>query len=276
MDNFALCCFNTLSRDREISGVQVASTLLQLPTYYTVNDNAVRVNLWWLRRYIRTIVQSESFEQDHSSNPISDEPCTYHPGDTAPVSIFENYKWRGLYLESLNLFEYCMLVHTKNIWDAILADIDFDEHHPRYNTHVQQQARTQLQVATVTFSGQLTEFQPAEDAVLGGHPKTEAILNDVAEILLGLFVPWNRLLPLFVEYGPSSSPLETVVSRVQMAAWAMTPFSTPTSPPATPRLPSPGSPLAVASATPIQNLPTNPPPSRATSRTIHHLILPTK
>jgi hypothetical protein len=56
MDNFALRYFNTLSRDREISGVQVASTLLQLPTFYTVNDNAVRVNLWWLRRYIRTIV----------------------------------------------------------------------------------------------------------------------------------------------------------------------------------------------------------------------------
>ncbi|KAH7021701.1 hypothetical protein B0J12DRAFT_545000, partial [Macrophomina phaseolina] len=34
-DNFALRCFNTLSHDREISGVQVASTLLQLPTYYT-------------------------------------------------------------------------------------------------------------------------------------------------------------------------------------------------------------------------------------------------
>jgi len=49
MDQFALRCFNTLSHDREISGVQIASSLRQLPTYYTVNDNFVQVNLWWLR-----------------------------------------------------------------------------------------------------------------------------------------------------------------------------------------------------------------------------------
>jgi len=46
MDQFALRCFNTLSHDREISGVQIASSLLQLPTYYTDNYNFVQVNLW--------------------------------------------------------------------------------------------------------------------------------------------------------------------------------------------------------------------------------------
>ena len=47
-DDFVLRCFNSLSHDREISGVQVASSLLQLPTYYTSNYNFVQVNLWWL------------------------------------------------------------------------------------------------------------------------------------------------------------------------------------------------------------------------------------
>ncbi|PVH69294.1 hypothetical protein DL98DRAFT_505961, partial [Cadophora sp. DSE1049] len=47
MDQFALRCFNTLSHDREISGVQIASSLLQLPTYYTGNYIFVQVNLWW-------------------------------------------------------------------------------------------------------------------------------------------------------------------------------------------------------------------------------------
>jgi hypothetical protein len=46
MDQFALRCFNTLSHDREISGVQIASSLLQLPTYYTGSYNFVQVNLW--------------------------------------------------------------------------------------------------------------------------------------------------------------------------------------------------------------------------------------
>ncbi|GLI82177.1 hypothetical protein PoHVEF18_010583 [Penicillium ochrochloron] len=45
VNNFALRCFNALSHDREISGVQVASALLQLPTYYTINYNFIHINL---------------------------------------------------------------------------------------------------------------------------------------------------------------------------------------------------------------------------------------
>ena len=43
---FALRCFNSFSNDREISGVQVASTLLQLPTFRTVNDKFISIDLW--------------------------------------------------------------------------------------------------------------------------------------------------------------------------------------------------------------------------------------
>ena len=169
--------------------MQVASVLLQLPTYYTVNYNFIRINLWWLRRYIRAIIQPDNLESSHPSDPIAEEPCTYETGDTAPVSIFDNYKWRGPHLAPLALFEYCMLVKTKNTRDAIADDMDFDPDHPRYATHVQRVARTSSQVATVTFNGQLTEFQAAEDAVPGGHPKTTAVKNDISKILLGLFVP---------------------------------------------------------------------------------------
>ena len=58
MDGFAHRCFNALSHDREISGVQIASSLLQLPEYYTKNDNFVQVNIWWLRKYIQKAIKS--------------------------------------------------------------------------------------------------------------------------------------------------------------------------------------------------------------------------
>ena len=53
----------------------------------------------------------------------------------------------------------------------------------------------------VTFSGQLSEFQAEEDKIQSGHPKTIAIENDLSEVLLGLFIPWNQLLPLFQQYA---------------------------------------------------------------------------
>jgi hypothetical protein len=158
LDNFALRCFNTLSHDREISGVQVASTLLNLPTYYTISHNFNRINLWWLRRYMRDLIQPVPIDAGESSDAMAEELCTYRAGTTAPVSLFDNYKWRGQQLACLTLFEYCMLIRTTNIRDAIADDVNFDPSHPQSNTYVQRLARTSSQVATVTFNGQITEF----------------------------------------------------------------------------------------------------------------------
>jgi hypothetical protein len=197
MDKFALRCFNSLSQDREISGVQVASTLLQLPSYYTLNYNFTRLNLWWLRRYVRSMIHPERFQNAVPSETIGEEPCNFDQSTNAPANIFDNYKWRGDPLSSLCIFEYCMIVRTKRLQDATTEDIPFHETHPRHRTHLQRLARSASQTATVTLQGELTEFQSSEDSMPGGHPTTTAIQNDLAEILLGLFIPWQNLQSLF-------------------------------------------------------------------------------
>jgi hypothetical protein len=215
MDNFALRCFNTLAHDREVSGVQVASTLLHLPSYYTVNYNFVSVNLWWLRQYVRAMTHPEQPQTQSISGRLGEEVCTYKAGDTAPVSLFDNYKWRGRHLASFTFFEYCMLVRMRDKQGATAADIDFDPVHPRYTTHRQRLAQKPTQVATVTFKGLLTQFQAAEDSISGGHPATEAILNDVAEILLGLFVPWHDLSAILSQFTTPKNIYSTVWAIVE-------------------------------------------------------------
>ncbi|KAL3488652.1 hypothetical protein BJX62DRAFT_227187 [Aspergillus germanicus] len=156
MNNFALRCFNSLAQDQEVSGVQVASTLLRLPSYYTVSTQFVRLNLWWLRRYVRAIRNpSDSTSHLGASATMSEEPCTFDIGNTAPR--------------------------------AALDDFAFNPSHPRSNLCTQRIAASRSQIATAIFSGPLTQFQAAEDSIPGGHPKTDAIINDLAEILLGLF-----------------------------------------------------------------------------------------
>jgi hypothetical protein len=49
----------------------------------------------------------------------------------------------------------------------------------------------------VTPVGQLSQYQYNEDRVQGGHPETLAMQNDLAAILLALFVPWEILPRLF-------------------------------------------------------------------------------
>lgn len=94
-----------------------------------------------------------------------------------------------------------MLVRVHSRRDTTTADIDFHPNHPRHVTHVQRIAHTHSEISTVTLQGQLTQFQAAEDAIPGGHPTTVAIVNDVAEILLGLFVPWEALPRLFQQHA---------------------------------------------------------------------------
>ncbi|KAJ5343447.1 uncharacterized protein N7506_003271 [Penicillium brevicompactum] len=176
MDNFALRCFNSLAHDREVSGVQVASTLLHLPSYYTVNPRFVRVNLWWLRHYVRDLRRQTGTDPDSSAG-IADEPCTFQTGDAVP---------------------YCMLVQIRKKQRIRSDHFDFDPSHPKGSACVQHVARAQSQIATVTFNGQLTQYQTSEDSIRGGHPMTNAIANDLAEIFLGFFVPWENLRDIFL------------------------------------------------------------------------------
>ncbi len=81
-----------------------------------------------------------------------------------------------------------MLVQTKNLYNAISADVEFDSEHPKSATYVQHLACQKSQISTVTFNSQLSQFQPEEDSIQGGYPRTTAIENDLAEVLLRLFV----------------------------------------------------------------------------------------
>ena len=215
MDKFALRCLNALAHDREVSGVQVASTLLRLPSYYTNNYKFFRVNLWWLRKYIKAMIQHQELEDNNTSDNMEEELCTYIAGTTAPISVFDNYRWRGPQLASLSLYEYCMLVETRTMRSAITDDVNFDPAHPRSTTHIQHLARAPAQIATVTFSGQFSQFQEAEDSVPGGHPETEAIRNDLAEIFLGLFVPWDDLPDLFRRHSTQQNPYAGVWNMIE-------------------------------------------------------------
>src|SRR6266487_3765668 len=94
-----------------------------------------------------------------------------------------------------------MLVQTKNIHNAIAADFNFDIKHPKYSLCVQRLACKKSQVMTVTFNGQLSQFQAEEESVQRGHPVTNAMENDLAEVLLGLFIPWDQLPVLFQQHA---------------------------------------------------------------------------
>ncbi len=74
-------------------------------------------------------------------------------------------------------------------------DIQFLPEHPDYESKIQHYTgKRPADTYTVALTGPLSENQPLEDGIHGGHPETEAMQNDLALILLALLMPWNQLL----------------------------------------------------------------------------------
>lgn len=93
------------------------------------------------------------------------------------------------------------------------SDTAFDPRHPRHRQQVQRIARRPSQVMIVHFQALLSLFQAEEDAVRRGHPRTIARRNDLCEVLLGFFVPWEQLPSLFLAFNePKRDAYSTVFS----------------------------------------------------------------
>jgi Helitron helicase-like domain at N-terminus len=190
MRNFSLRVFNRMSHDKEVSGVQVASSLLKLPNYYTPHSKLRRVNLYYLRHRLETLIQCSNNEDYRN-----EERVTVNTNKNVHVNILDDYKWRGSDLNQLCLYEYVKIIEKRKPKKRTKADFDFDVNHPEHGKQTQIVCGPEATPITVALVGPLSLNQYNEDRIPGGHPETHAIQNDLAQILLLLFVPW-QILPL--------------------------------------------------------------------------------
>ena len=192
MRNFCLRVFNRMSHDKEVSGVKVASSLLQLPGYYTPLTELRRINLYYLRRRFGALIQRSGDEEG-----TNEEQVAIYPNRNFHASIFDDYRWRGSDLKDLSLYEYVKVIKKRAAEHRTGGDLDFDVQHPEHGKMTQVICGPGSLPRTVTLLGTLSEYQQDEDSIRGGHPETLAMRNDLAGVLLALFVPWETLPSLF-------------------------------------------------------------------------------
>src|SRR5947207_5447163 len=130
MMNFCLKVFNRMSHDKEVSCVQVASSLLQLPAYYTPHTELHRINLYYLRRRLQAIIQCS--DDDDGRN---EEHVVIKSSGNVHVSVFDDYRWRGSELKDLCLYEYVKVIRKRPGKNRTESDIDFHVNHPEHGLH---------------------------------------------------------------------------------------------------------------------------------------------
>lgn len=195
-DKFALRAFNRLAYDREISGPLVASHLLALPDHYTLSDNVKSINLSLLcQRFPEFALRL------YGSRSDVDDLVRLRRQTSAPSTTFDHYCGRGSRLQNFCLFVYMRVIGIYPRKLAIQGDIEFAPSHRHNLTHVQRHFTKPGSQAEVKLLGQLFNSDGLGETMSIEGPETAEGLNDIAVILLALFVPWDRLQPLFSDMG---------------------------------------------------------------------------
>ena len=190
-DKFALKAFNWLSYNQEISGPLVASYLLNLLDHYFRKENVKTINIALLQAKFLLILNGQSFNQ-------SDDIVRVDGSKIRPCSMYKHYAHRGSVFDGKSIYEYLQFVSIVKQSQQQSTDYEFDARHRQRGYFIQRPVKRVKQLALVVLCGNLSKNEKSKNAILGGHPETDACHTDLSLILLSLFVPWSYLLPLFL------------------------------------------------------------------------------
>ena len=119
LQKLPLRAFNRMANDREVSGVQMACSLLQLPACYTPKTELVRINLYYLRRRLPSI-----FRGSYCDDGRDEEHVTLRQRGNSYVGVFDDYRYRGPVLQGLFLYEYVKVIQKRSATNRRMDDND--------------------------------------------------------------------------------------------------------------------------------------------------------
>ncbi len=146
---------------------------------------------------------------------FSDQLVPLDRSKTLPPSMFDNYQWRGSELAQYYLYDYFKLVSI--VSNKTSEGIPFAKKHLHFPSVTQRLCNTSPCRIIVALIGPLSLNKTDKDAIQGGYPDTDVQQNDVGMILLGLFVPWDRLRSRFLSYNATISSYSLQVNIYKMA-----------------------------------------------------------
>lgn len=199
LDKFALRTFNRLAYEREISRSLAASCLLGLPDHYSHNISLRCINLNLLRcRFVSIIF--------HRSNILQslDDDATFMGFVQPPACMFKHYQCRDIHLSEVCLYAYFATILFVKREESGGQVFEFEELYPYKLNLIQRHHTKPGSDFLVALIGTLSQCQSEEDAVLGGHPDTISRQDDLAKILLALFIPWQHLPGIFINTNPTT------------------------------------------------------------------------
>ena len=224
MSKFALKAYNRFTRDVEVGAPAVAHFLLGQPSaYIPKSDKSVTINFYWVKTNIRRVLNSLLDQSTDEDVAESADQYVNFDGRTRRTSIYENYEHRGARLAHLCFYEYASQIFMQTFKGAKNRAFlfPFDPSHPLHMTHIQVSVSSLKSLKTPSLCGSFTSMSDKDTDVLDTTLWTQ---DEIQEVLLGLFYPWDRLHDLHGDH------LESLRAAPYKNTWLWK-FLLPTLPP---------------------------------------------
>ncbi|KAN0079650.1 hypothetical protein V8E54_004864 [Elaphomyces granulatus] len=190
----------------------ISSYLIGNPAFYMPNEKYRNLNLFYVKLAVRTYAnQSRPLQQASTAESVVDDGQTYsnfHPVEK-PTSSYIDYVHRGPRVSRFCLYEYMSQIGSLVIKNAPFDSFPFEPEHPKSSTHRQYSVKLrqghgddeQDGLWIPAIWGVLTDVNNTGKTPGQILDDSQNVKNDIAEAMLGLFVPWECLRDLFQKYG---------------------------------------------------------------------------
>ncbi len=193
LDKFALQTFNRLAYEREVSGPLVASCLLDFPDHYSHDIKLWYINLNLICHCFTSII----FYRSSILQSLEDD-AIYTGFAQPPTYILEHYQCKGVHLFEFCLYTYFATISVVKRAKSSKLIFEFEKSYPHKSDLIQKHHTKPGSDFLIALIDNLSHCQVEEDAISDGHLDIISQQNDLAEVLLALFIPWQHLSGMFI------------------------------------------------------------------------------
>ena len=208
--DYAMKVYHQFRKEREVGAVSIAAFLLGHPSFYMPNEKYKNLNLFWVKQNVQKYANLSRTESQPSTYDEGESFSTFKPTGEASSS-YEDYIYRGPKLVHFCLYEYMSQIGICTCRGAPRGSFSFATGHPKFDTHRQYSAKLRQHGSgddgdidglwVPAIYGRLTEVNNRGESSERILEDSLDVQNDIAEALVGLFVPWERLTALFAEHA---------------------------------------------------------------------------
>jgi PIF1-like helicase len=208
--DYAMKIYHQFRKEKEVGAVSIAAFLIGHPAFYMPNEKTKHLDLFWVKRNVQKYANLSRVDSLDFTDDEAEAFSTFKPTGEASSS-YVDYTHRGPKLVHFCLYEYLSQIGICTRRSAPRGSFSLAAGHPKFHTHRQYSAKLRQPggggdgdidgLWVPAIYGRLTEVNNRGDSADRISEDSQDVRNDIAEALLGLFVPWERLTPLFAEHA---------------------------------------------------------------------------